>query len=120
MRVRLSIARHELPAVKILWNVGIEVTTVSKLLEHVNDAVPLESDGWGFDDYAVEVNGYEALHYLNPSTLFHEDDEVRWVTRQHRASTSSSLQAAYELFKRPTSAPVRYLDVTRSPLEVLI
>lgn len=77
MRIRLDIARHELPSVKILWNVAPEASTISKLLEQIHDAIPLESDGWGVEDYAVEVNGYEALHYLNPNTILHEDDQVR-------------------------------------------
>lgn len=76
MRVRLDIARHELPSVKILWNVAPEAITISKLLEQIHDAIPLESDGWGIEDYAVEVNGYEALHYLNPHIILHEEDQV--------------------------------------------
>lgn len=76
MRIKLDIARHELPSVKILWNVAPEAVTISKLLEHVHDAIPLESDGWGVEDYAVEVNGYEALHFLNPHNILHEEDQV--------------------------------------------
>lgn len=77
MRVRLNVARHELPATKILWNVSPEATTISKLLEQIHEVIPLESDGWGIEDYAVEVNGYEALHFVNPDSVLHEDDEVR-------------------------------------------
>lgn len=77
MRICLNIIRHELPEVKILWNVTPLVNTFSKLLEQINDVVPLESDGWGLEDYVVEVKGYECLHYLDVNSILHEDDEVR-------------------------------------------
>lgn len=54
-----------------------ETTTIAKLLEQIHEAVPLESIDWAVDDYYVEVNGYEALHYSAPHYILHEDDEVR-------------------------------------------
>lgn len=79
MRLRLDIQRHELPAVKILINVPSEPTTISKLLELVNDLVPLESDGWGLEDYVVSMGDYECVHYLDANTILKEDDAVSYV-----------------------------------------
>jgi ADP-heptose:LPS heptosyltransferase len=113
MRVRLDIARHELPSVKILWHVPSEATTISKLLEQVHDVIPLESDGWGIEDYAVEVNGYEALHFLHPATILQENDEVRYAIVQlppaHRLLTSIE----FELYKPPTSRQEQWLVAIR-------
>ena len=55
--------------------------TIAELLESVNESIPIESDEWGFEDYAVEVKGnggidYECLHYQQVSKVFKEDDEV--------------------------------------------
>ena len=55
--------------------------TISKLLEEVNDLIPIESGEWGLDDYAVEVKGengvnYECLHYQEVCKVMKEDDEV--------------------------------------------
>ena len=38
-------------------------TTISQFLEQVNEVVPLESEDWGLEDYAVEVGGFECLHF---------------------------------------------------------
>lgn len=52
-------------------------TTVSQLLEQVNEAIPLESEDWGLEDYAVEVQGFECLHFSTLSHVLKEEDEVR-------------------------------------------
>lgn len=114
MRVRLDIARHELPPVKILWHVPSEATTISKLLEQIHDVIPLESDGWGIEDYAVEVNGYEALHFLNPATILQEDDEVRYAVVQSPSGDQLLTCIGSELCKLPTSRQEQCLVVIRS------
>ncbi|KAB8446204.1 hypothetical protein FH972_025186 [Carpinus fangiana] len=77
MRLRLHIQRHELPPVKILFKVPEQQPTpVSKLLEWVNVLVPLESDGWGLEDYSVSVSGFECLHYLDLHDVLSHDDQV--------------------------------------------
>ena len=86
MRLQLTVQRHGLPPVQVLWNVGLLVRppyaaagtsiTISQLLEQVNDIIPLESEDWGLEDYAVEVRGFECLHFSELSEVLKEDDEV--------------------------------------------
>jgi hypothetical protein len=82
MRLRLNIQRHGLPPSLVVWTTGdsgfIKHTqngTISQLLEQVNDVIPLESGEWGLEDYIVEINGYECLHF-QPESVFKDDDEV--------------------------------------------
>lgn len=65
--------------------------TISQLLEDIDEVVPLESfegalgeneaDGgqWGLEDYAVEVNGFECLHFMPVDGLLRDGDEVVFV-----------------------------------------
>ena len=85
MRLRISVRRHELPPTNILFttlSLGPSSTasgtnaTVAHLLEDINDIVPLESGCWGLEDYAVEVNGYECLHFQPIESVLREDDQV--------------------------------------------
>ena len=85
MRLRLVIHRHGLPPAHILWstdglrpndeNGGIN-TTVAQFLEQLNEVVPIESDDWGLEDYVVEVQGFECVHYSVLHQILKEDDEV--------------------------------------------
>ena len=84
MRLRLTVKRHGLPDAPIVWTVESETITISKLLEEVHDAIPIESGDWGFEDYAVELKGangvnFECLHYQNVGKVFKEDDEIMSV-----------------------------------------
>lgn len=85
MRLQLTVQRHSIPPVKVLWTV--ESTrptanatgasfTISQFLEQVNEVIPLEADDWGLEDYAVEVRGYECLHFSELNQVLKEDDEV--------------------------------------------
>ena len=85
MRIRLIVQRHSLPPAHVLWTVGVTrppytaagaSVTVSQLLEQVNDVIPLESEEWGLEDYAVEVEGFECLHFSELAQVLKEDDEV--------------------------------------------
>ena len=86
MRLQLTVLRHTLPPVKVLFPVnGTTQTspngtaanlTIAQLLEQVNEVIPLESDNWGADDYAVEVLGFECLHYSQLGQILRDDDEV--------------------------------------------
>jgi hypothetical protein len=82
MRLRLTVRRHNLPEIPIIWVVDTTTSpTIAQLLEQVNDAVPIEAGEWGFEDYAVEVKGnngvnYECLHYQLVSGVMKEEDEV--------------------------------------------
>ncbi|KAJ5180833.1 hypothetical protein N7492_004043 [Penicillium capsulatum] len=60
--------------------------TIAQLLEDVNEVVPLETEPsvfdpefsgqWGLEDYAVEVNGSECLHFMEVEGLLRDGDEV--------------------------------------------
>lgn len=85
MRLRLVVQRHGLPPTYVLWTAGHlppnttngASGTISQLLDQVNEVIPLESEDWGLEDYAVEVGGFECLHFSELSQVLKEDDEVR-------------------------------------------
>lgn len=92
MRLQVSIRRHALPVINIIFTTGTGPSsrtlapdsTVSDLIQDINDLVPLESTGeWGLEDYAVEVKAtadqetyYECLHFQTLDSVLREDDEV--------------------------------------------
>ena len=75
MRIRLQVLRHQLPPTKVLWKVDAAITT-AELLTRISDFFPLESEGWGLEDYAVHLGGYELLHFQQLGDILKEDDEV--------------------------------------------
>ncbi|KAK8024587.1 hypothetical protein PG993_012653 [Apiospora rasikravindrae] len=83
MRLNLAIRRNGLPEAKVVWPVPLEENpTISKLIEQVNDIIPLESSDWGLDDYAVELSApdgsnFECLHFQPVRTVLKEGDHVR-------------------------------------------
>lgn len=81
MRLGLTIQRHCLPSVRVLWTIedsrSEPATTVSQLLEQINEIIPLESEDWGLEDYVVEVLGFECLHFSELSRILREDDQVQ-------------------------------------------
>ncbi|KZF24313.1 hypothetical protein L228DRAFT_245223 [Xylona heveae TC161] len=84
MRLRLSIHRNGLPVTNVLWTVGQTAsyvaatanTTISQLLDNVNEIIPLESEEWGLEDYVVEVRGFECLHFCELGSVLKDEDEV--------------------------------------------
>lgn len=85
MRLKLIVQRHSLPPVHVIWAIEAlrppyaaagSSATVSQLLEQVNEIIPLESEDWGLEDYAVEVRGFECLHFSELGQVLKEDDEV--------------------------------------------
>lgn len=85
MRLQLIVQRHSLPSVCIIWTVGVlrppyaaagSSATISQLLEQISEIIPLESEDWGLEDYAVEVRGFECLHFSELNQVLKEDDEV--------------------------------------------
>jgi hypothetical protein len=82
IRLRLTIRRHGIPEVKLVWPCAAsEDFTIAKLLSQVNDVIPLESGQWGFEDYAVELadasgDNFECLHYQRVAAVFKNDDQV--------------------------------------------
>lgn len=83
MRLRLNVQRHGLPPTDVLWSIQDDQLrkpiTVSKLLEQVNEILPLESDDWGLEDYVVQVGGFEVLHFSNIAQVLKDEDQVRCV-----------------------------------------
>jgi hypothetical protein len=85
MRLKISVKRYSLPTTNIIFTTralgpspatSSTDATIAQLLEDVNDIVPLESADWGFEDYAVEVNGYECLHFSPIDAVLRDEDEV--------------------------------------------
>lgn len=85
MRLQVAINRHGLPPTNILWTSQSPFShhttthspaTIAQLVEDINDIVPLESGEWGLEDYAVEVGGFECLHFQPIESVLREDDKV--------------------------------------------
>lgn len=88
MRIRLEIKRHELPPVKIIFAVPDAPTSISKLVELVNDLIPLEAEDWGLEDYIVSVGDYECLHYMDAHAVLHDNDTVECVPQIYSSTFS--------------------------------
>ncbi|KAI1345332.1 hypothetical protein F5Y01DRAFT_70490 [Xylaria sp. FL0043] len=82
MRLRLVVRRNGLPELRLVWHVHLDTNpTISRLLEQLNDQVPLESDHWGLEDYVVELHDsdgtdFECLHYQSVRSVLKPDDRV--------------------------------------------
>ncbi|KFH42016.1 hypothetical protein ACRE_072500 [Hapsidospora chrysogenum ATCC 11550] len=82
IRLRLTIRRHGLPEIKLVWPCTIsEDLTVARLLSQVNEVVTLESGEWGLEDYVVELSdgqgpSFECLHFQQVGRVFKHDDQV--------------------------------------------
>lgn len=82
IRLRLVIRRHGLPEIKLLWPCSsAEDVTIAKVLEQVNEVVPLESGEWGLEDYAVELEdgkggSFECLHFQQVGRILKDEDQV--------------------------------------------
>ncbi|KAI0506343.1 hypothetical protein F5B22DRAFT_650903 [Xylaria bambusicola] len=82
MRLRLVVRRNGLPELRLMWHVQSDSNpTISKLLEQLNEQVPLESDHWGLEDYVVELHDgdgtdFECLHYQLVRSVLKPDDRV--------------------------------------------
>ncbi|KAL3422587.1 hypothetical protein PVAG01_06743 [Phlyctema vagabunda] len=121
MRLRLTICRHSLPDTPIIWDIDAQTgaPTISTLLEQVNEVIPIESEDWGLEDYAVEIKGsrgglnYECLHFQPVEKVLHEDDEViirplltpdlrvRRISGRHQISTDGRHLVDGVAFGRP-------------------
>ena len=126
MRLQLTVQRHGLPPVQVLWTLASAVRppilaagnsiTISQFLEQVNEVLPLESEDWGLEDYSVEVRGFECLHFSELNQVLKEDDEVWWVAQFGLIASKSHTDffTAYGLYRLRICAFGKYLDVTRS------
>lgn len=75
MRLRLEVVRQGLPPVKVMWSAE-DHDTVAQLLEAVDAVMPLEAEGWGYEDYSITLAGYELLHWMKLGELCRENDEI--------------------------------------------
>lgn len=105
MRLRLTVQRHGLPSARVLWTIAAvrppysaagPEPTVAQLLEQVNEIIPLESEDWGLEDYAVEVGGFECLHFSETSKVLKEDDEV-WCDATSCLLSYTDVKLVYDL-----------------------
>ncbi|KAI5843985.1 hypothetical protein DFP73DRAFT_73094 [Morchella snyderi] len=80
MRLRLVINRNSLPTMKIWWDTSAlksgDDRNISSLLICVSQIVPLEFSKWGLEDYAVEIGGFECLHFQEVDSIIRDGDEV--------------------------------------------
>ncbi|KAL7622684.1 hypothetical protein AAE478_006362 [Parahypoxylon ruwenzoriense] len=82
MRLRLVLRRDGLPEDRLIWHVPLENDpTISKLLEKVNETIPLEIGQRGLEDYVVELRdddgtSFECLHFQPVRTVLKSDDRV--------------------------------------------
>ncbi|KUI52529.1 hypothetical protein VP1G_10458, partial [Cytospora mali] len=82
LRLRLVIRRNGLPDTRILFNVPLgHDPTIANLVELVNETIPLETEEWGLEDYAVELhdkdgNPFECLHFQPVASVLDKDDKV--------------------------------------------
>lgn len=87
MRLRLIVKRWGLPDTPFVLAVDTDTSPIiSQLLEQVNEVVPIESGDWGFEDYAVEIQGkdgtmFECIHFHPVKAVMKEDDVVVSVAR---------------------------------------
>ncbi|KAI1778510.1 hypothetical protein F4818DRAFT_406312 [Hypoxylon cercidicola] len=82
MRLRLVVRRDGFPEERLLWNVSLENDpTISKLLEKVNEILPLEVGQRGLENYVVELHdddgmSFECLHFQPVRSILKPDDRV--------------------------------------------
>ncbi|KAG5983864.1 hypothetical protein E4U55_006927 [Claviceps digitariae] len=82
IRLRITVRRHGVPEVKLVWPCKRSAdVTIATLLESVNEVLPLESGEWGLEDYAVELVGadgdsYECLHFQQVGQTLKDEDQL--------------------------------------------
>ncbi|KAI0179391.1 hypothetical protein GGR52DRAFT_304633 [Hypoxylon sp. FL1284] len=82
MRLRLVVRRDGFPEERLVWNISLENDpTISKLLEKVNEVLPLEVGQKGLENYVVELHdddgmNFECLHFQPLRTVLKPDDRV--------------------------------------------
>ncbi|EON67221.1 hypothetical protein W97_06474 [Coniosporium apollinis CBS 100218] len=101
MRLRLSIQRHGLPTAEVLWAIRDDqaqaISTISQLLEQINDIIPLESEDWGLEDYVVQVNGFECLHFSQLGQVIKDEDVVTIRPLQTAEVRARTLSGRYQI-----------------------
>jgi hypothetical protein len=120
MRIRLCVERNTLPAANVLWPVTEDEngakTTVARFLTQVDRVLPLESAEWCLEDYVVQIDGFELLHYQNLSDVLKDDDRVTYVLCQCPSVPRANTSPEYVHLTAPKSALVTSPAVRRSPM----
>ena len=80
MRIQLTVERNGLPKAAITWPINDGSYTVAGLLEKVNEVIPLESvqGHWGLEDYIVEWEGSELLHFSKIHEVVKDNDHITY------------------------------------------
>lgn len=89
MILNLTIDRQGLPPARVRWNTTSFTSThnassasatadptIAELIGRISEVIPLEAADWGLEDYAIEVNGYECLHFCRVSQVLKDEDRV--------------------------------------------
>ncbi|CAD0100894.1 unnamed protein product [Aureobasidium mustum] len=121
MRIRLQVLRHQLPPTKVLWKVDAASTT-AELLTQISDFFPLEAEGWGLEDYAVHLGGYELLHFQQLGDILKDDDEVVNLSGRHQISRDGrhlvdGIAFGRPLLRAPVHAPIHIPPRKRARLD---
>jgi hypothetical protein len=48
------------------------------MLTQVDEVIPLESEHWGLEDYVVQVDGFECLHFSKIGEVLKPGDHVTY------------------------------------------
>ncbi|KAI0836601.1 hypothetical protein F5Y06DRAFT_99704 [Hypoxylon sp. FL0890] len=138
MRLRLVVRRDGLPEERLMWNVSLDNDpTISKLLEKLNETIPLEIDQRGLEDYAVELHdddgtSFECLHFHLVRTILKPDDRVfiraldrddnrrRRISGRHQISSDGrrlidGIPFGRRLLKAPSGRPPVTLPPRKRP-----
>ncbi|KAL8970455.1 MAG: hypothetical protein Q9183_001514 [Haloplaca sp. 2 TL-2023] len=108
MRLQLTVQRHALPPARILWTTELtgplssdtgSGTTISQLLSQINDIIPLESEEWGLEDYAVEV--LKEDDEVNVRPLGSSDLRFRKISGRHQITSDGKHLIDGVAFGRP-------------------
>ncbi|KAI1081549.1 hypothetical protein F5B20DRAFT_536478 [Whalleya microplaca] len=132
MRLRLVVRREGLPEVRLLWNVMLENDpTVAKLLEKVNEVIPLEIGQTGLEDYAVELRdddgtSFECLHYQPVRSVLKTDDRLYIRTLDKDDNRRRRLSGRYQISSEgkrlidglPWGRPLLKPPTSRPPIRV--
>lgn len=127
MRLHLSIYRHALPAVHILFSTGsgpashtaLNSSTIADLLTDVHLLVPLESaDGeWGLEDYVVEVVTPSSSGLDRPSSdLLKYDQKAAFMSLRKKGWLSKTtyevlhFQVIQEVLREDDEVVIRPLE----------
>jgi len=81
MRIRLVVHRPELAPTRLWWPLADALQrnphySISDLITSVNDIFPLDNTVVGLEDYVVELDNAEFLHFMNVGNVFRDGDEI--------------------------------------------